>query len=60
MKGEGNSHTFSTSETEVKQARRPLRLYAHGGQIPNTEVKLWLPEAGTRVFILVYHVTFES
>lgn len=57
-----NSHTFSTSETEMKQ----VRLEGHCGcmhtvvRFQKTEVKLWVPEAGTRVFIIVYHVTFES
>lgn len=58
-RGRKLSHIFNLRDrSETSQARRPL--YAHGGQIPNTEVKLWLPEAGTRVFIIVYHVTFES
>lgn len=47
-RGRKLSHIFNLRDrSETSQARRPLRLYAHGGQIPNTEVKLWLPEAGT-------------
>lgn len=45
---------------------KQVRLEGHCGcmhmvvRFQKTEVKLWLPEAGTRVFIIVYHVTFES